>query len=250
MTRSPEAIESLFGDFRQWLEEAHAETATPQSAPVVPGGASLASLVGAFVALRHDVNLSTKATRTLTEQTKILITTPPAPPRPDASEMLVRTLMDCYDALHRAHQAVQLMEWPIPDQDLAPIPAAIPAEEPTRSWWPWSRKVTVATVAAAVVPTEIDTHQRKKFEAQCASVADGYTLSLRRLNQLFHQFEIEPIDPLGKPFDPDTMEAIELVTDPSLPPGHVAQVMRRGYRSTERLLRTAQVRVVRMNENE
>lgn len=54
---------------------------------------------------------------------------------------------------------------------------------------------------------------------------------------------IERLDPLGDPFDPAWHEAAGTVPAGSFPPGHVAQVLRPGYRLGERLVRPARVLV-------
>src|SRR5688572_24969382 len=61
---TPEAIESVLADFRAWLQQA----ATAGPAPPAPEGPDLHALLGQFVALRHEVNLQTRATRAQQEQ--------------------------------------------------------------------------------------------------------------------------------------------------------------------------------------
>src|SRR5438046_2648065 len=66
-TLTAEMIESVLGDFRRWLQE------LASSAPHEPNADSgevvgLHALVSQFVALRHDVNLQTKAARLQQEQ--------------------------------------------------------------------------------------------------------------------------------------------------------------------------------------
>jgi molecular chaperone GrpE len=56
---------------------------------------------------------------------------------------------------------------------------------------------------------------------------------------------VVPEDPLGQPFDPAVHEAILELDSAELPPGHVAQVVRRGWRRGDRALRAARVVVAR-----
>src|SRR4051812_2227022 len=70
---TPEAIESLLADFRRWLEQAAAPDAdgVAPSAVVPPTAAEpidLHTLLGQFIAVRHEVNLQTKAARAQQEQ--------------------------------------------------------------------------------------------------------------------------------------------------------------------------------------
>jgi molecular chaperone GrpE len=64
---TPQAIENILTDFRCWLQRA-AGAAEPKAeeAPAEPVG--LQALVSQFVALRHEVNLQTRATRAQQEQ--------------------------------------------------------------------------------------------------------------------------------------------------------------------------------------
>ena len=61
---TPEAIEAVLADFRDWL---HQLAAQPAAAPGPPGPPAepidLHTLLGQFIALRHEVNLQTKASR-------------------------------------------------------------------------------------------------------------------------------------------------------------------------------------------
>ena len=59
-------VESVLADFRTWLTEAQQPHAVePQPAPET---VDLFTLIGQFTALRHEVNLQTKASRTAVEQ--------------------------------------------------------------------------------------------------------------------------------------------------------------------------------------
>ena len=63
---SPEAVERVLADFRAWLGElAEPPARAADSSPPV----DLHTLVAQFTALRHEVNLQTKAARTSIEQT-------------------------------------------------------------------------------------------------------------------------------------------------------------------------------------
>lgn len=73
-----------------------------------------------------------------------------------------------------------------------------------------------------------------------AVVRDGVALTLRNLRGTLERHGIGEIDPLGEPFDPHAHEA--LLQQPSdAPEGTVIQVLQRGYRSGERIVRPARV---------
>src|SRR5437764_4245808 len=61
---TPEQIEAILADFRDWLREAmQASESPPESEPV-----DLHTLVAQFTALRQEVNLQTRAVRQQQEQ--------------------------------------------------------------------------------------------------------------------------------------------------------------------------------------
>ena len=70
---------------------------------------------------------------------------------------------------------------------------------------------------------------------------NGLTLVGRSLNEVFTRQGMVAIDPAGVPFDPREHEA--LLTQPSseVPEGTVLQVVQRGWRLGERVLRPARV---------
>lgn len=72
-------------------------------------------------------------------------------------------------------------------------------------------------------------------------LAEGYTLSLERLERLLATYGIEPIACLGQPVDAELMEVVQVVVDSSQPSGVVLDEVRRGYRRHGRVYRFAQV---------
>jgi molecular chaperone GrpE len=92
----------------------------------------------------------------------------------------------------------------------------------------------------------------QKRWADAAAVADrlaaavtGLRMSERRLERLMREVGIEPIETVGRPFDPETMEAVEAVADSGRAAGTVVEELRRGYRWRGRVFRFAQVRVAK-----
>jgi molecular chaperone GrpE len=74
-------------------------------------------------------------------------------------------------------------------------------------------------------------------------LARGVSLVLSRLVDKLAAEGVTPIVPEGEPFDPRLHEAIGHVPHPGVPAGHVSQVIARGWRHGERLLRAARVLV-------
>jgi molecular chaperone GrpE len=70
-------------------------------------------------------------------------------------------------------------------------------------------------------------------------------MSLQRIERALEQYELEPIPTAGRPFDPETMEVVEVVTEPGRTSMQVLDEIRRGYFWRGRVFRFAQVRVAR-----
>ncbi len=72
--------------------------------------------------------------------------------------------------------------------------------------------------------------------------------TLRAFLETLRRYGVEPLSPQGEPFDPTLHEAVGQVASDQVPPDHVAQVVRTGYRIHDRLLRPARVLVSRGKE--
>jgi len=75
-------------------------------------------------------------------------------------------------------------------------------------------------------------------------IVEGVQLVLRQFTTAFERLEVTAIDALSQPFDPNLHEAISQ-QESDQPPGTVVQVLQRGYRSQDRLLRPALVVVAK-----
>jgi molecular chaperone GrpE len=81
-------------------------------------------------------------------------------------------------------------------------------------------------------------------QAGGSPIVEGVQLVLRQFLSAFERLDVTPIEAAGQPFDPNLHEAISQ-TESDQPPGTVVQVLQRGYRSAERLLRPALVVVAK-----
>ena len=61
------------------------------------------------------------------------------------------------------------------------------------------------------------------------------------MNSLFNKLSIETIDPSEMRYDPELHEVVGTQEDNSVEPGYIIQVIQKGYRLKERLLRPARV---------
>ncbi len=76
------------------------------------------------------------------------------------------------------------------------------------------------------------------------AIVEGVQLVLRQFQTAFERLDITAIDALGQPFDPNLHEAISQI-ESDQPAGTVVQVLQRGYRGGDRLLRPALVVVAK-----
>ena len=70
---------------------------------------------------------------------------------------------------------------------------------------------------------------------------EGQVASMMLMNSLFNKLSIETIDPSGMRYDPELHEVVGTQEDNSVEPGYIIQVIQKGYRLKERLLRPARV---------
>lgn len=76
--------------------------------------------------------------------------------------------------------------------------------------------------------------------------AQGVVLTAQRLRDMLGRWDVRETEAVGRPFDPAVHEALLEVDAPEgVAPGAVAQVILKGYRRTERVLRPARVVVAK-----
>ena len=85
----------------------------------------------------------------------------------------------------------------------------------------------------------------ERVQQLLASLVAGYRMGLQRIERALQQNGLEAIPAVGRPFDPESMEALEAVDNSGRPAGEVLEEVRRGYRWRGRVFRYAQVRVAR-----
>lgn len=73
---------------------------------------------------------------------------------------------------------------------------------------------------------------------------EGQQVIHRRLLDILEREGVRPIPAVGHPFDPRQHRAVERVSDPTFLAGTVVAERRKGYRTTHRILRYAEVVVV------
>ena len=87
------------------------------------------------------------------------------------------------------------------------------------------------------------------------AIYDGVDLTLKSFIDCFNKFNIETLDPLGEPFDPQIHQAMGMQENPDVEPNTVIAVMQKGYTLYGRVIRPAMVMVakepsLKVNEEE
>lgn len=73
------------------------------------------------------------------------------------------------------------------------------------------------------------------------AVKDGIVMTLDLFVNTLSKFNVEQVNPMGAPFDPQQHEAMAMVPNPNAEPNTVIDVMQKGYLLNGRLVRPAMV---------
>ena len=80
-----------------------------------------------------------------------------------------------------------------------------------------------------------------RSEGEASPIYSGMKLVLKQLNDFITESGLQPIEAVGKKFDPNLHEAIAHEPSAKVPEGSVIRQTRRGYRYKDRLLRPSSV---------
>ena len=69
------------------------------------------------------------------------------------------------------------------------------------------------------------------------AIKEGVELTLKGFMDCFKRFNIEAVDPLGEPFDPQLHQAMSIQESPDAEPNSVIAVMQKGYTLHGRVIR-------------
>lgn len=249
---TPEAVEAVLTDFRAWLQDmASAPAAGVNGAGSSEPPVDLHTLVSQFVALRHEVNLQTKAARAQMEQNAEAVRRleqvleaaapgQPADPHDESFRPLLKSLVDAADALALAKKEVERLQAAARDslEQMRSEAVVMPTPSLLARWFGGASKPQ----SRVAHPQQQVAEQTRKL---LDSVLTGYAMSVQRLERTLEQQGLEPIPCVGEPFDAERMEVLEAVADSGRPSGEVVGVVRPGYMWAGRLFRCAQVRVAK-----
>lgn len=85
------------------------------------------------------------------------------------------------------------------------------------------------------------TQESAKSATDVSAVADGVRIVYEHFLKVFKDHDIEPIEAVGKPFDPTYHEAMMTQPHGDAPAGQVVREVARGFRMHERVVRPARV---------
>ncbi|WP_097458948.1 nucleotide exchange factor GrpE [Mangrovitalea sediminis] len=78
-------------------------------------------------------------------------------------------------------------------------------------------------------------------EELLTTIREGVEMTLKMFVASLRKFNVEQVNPLGEPFDPQVHEAMSMVAAPDAEPNTVVAVMQKGYLLNDRLVRPAMV---------
>ncbi|HEY8449350.1 MAG TPA: nucleotide exchange factor GrpE [Bacillota bacterium] len=89
-----------------------------------------------------------------------------------------------------------------------------------------------------------------RHDQASGALKEGVALTLRQFREILGRRGIEPIDSVGRPFDPRLHEAMMQVETDAVPEHYVVAELQRGYRWGDEILRPALVQVAKAPQAE
>ena len=251
--------ESILARFRQWLDEAHAEADTLTDGREPLGGepefrsVGLFQLIEEFTALRHELKLQTKSSRSLDERSVATleamheaieefrsVDAKEVQAARAAAKPLLECLIDLEEALRRGRTVIEAARQRILEDSARQLQEQLENSFRRQFWWRrWIGRRWYNTARAICSRQAAEVH-REIFE----SLIEGYGLIQSRLQRAMDKEQLCRIDCVGKPVDPNSMTVVEVVDDPGRPPGLVVDEVRPGYYWKAAVFRFAEVRAI------
>jgi len=225
--------------FRQWLIEAEAwrrAVATSQESPPSAGHVDMHSMVREWIGLKQELKLEARGSKA------------------------ARVRLD--EAVHAFHGGVDrvadeskgVLESVVRDRDRLRDEAHQRQESEARSWA--EVFIDIRDVLARAADASRRATRRLGWRrwllkgTSIESAQEGYELALKQIDAALASRGIQDIACQGGPVDPHRMRVVELVQREDVPPGHVVDVVRRGYIWKSRVLRYAEVRATAAESRE
>lgn len=228
--------EEILRRFEMWLDGVLAAEEPPQgivaellsslegeTGPSRDAQCDLYTMWGAMTSLIQEVKLQGRSFKQLNETLVSLADLAPQLPemQREAQERARREVLDLLlelrDRLRRGLQAAQASE--------------VRMQESLRSRWlaRWLARLSLLRQASEGV----------------AALMEGYRLSLEHLDEALAEFDVREIKCQGQPFDPATMDAVDVEEAGQAEEGTVVEIYRAGYEWRGEVHRPARVKVAR-----
>lgn len=214
----------------------------------------LLRLVEEFTALRQDVKLQAKSARGLQDQTESLLAGlthaieqfQSIRPREeqavrDALKPVLESLTDLDASLERGRVAAESAYAKLRDESGEAWRKFIETESRGMPFW----KRACLSVVSNDLSSAFQSRLTQEWSTTLQAQVEGYRLIQNRLRRILQQQQVERIECVGKQVDPNQMTVIDVAEHDNLPAGTVTEELRPGYLWRGRLLRYAEVRVVR-----
>ena len=92
-------------------------------------------------------------------------------------------------------------------------------------------------------------NQEVQNEEVVSRIKEGVDMTLDMFIGALSKFNVEPINPVGEPFDPQKHEAMSMVPSNEAEPNTVIAVMQKGYLLHDRVVRPAMVMVAKADDS-
>jgi molecular chaperone GrpE len=256
-----ESDEQILDQFRKWLlatrQEAAALDEGPGHVPPPSPGFGIERLVEEFTALRHELKLQTRSSRTLQERVEASLTSlaeaastfrsaaasVPAPGSAPADKSFAMALAELDDALERGSEQWKKNSARLTGPSSSVLLAQLNDLYERQTWW--QRRRTAAhhrRICQQLEQAEEQAHRERR--ALLTALLSGYDLIQQRLARTLANVGVVRIRTLGRPVDPEQMVVVDVVDGEGVP-GQVIEEIRRGYMWQGGVLRLAEVRAIR-----
>ena len=111
-----------------------------------------------------------------------------------------------------------------------------------------SRKLALERIMKDLLQVRDTLERGLEVDPESASVEallEGQQLTLKMFNKVLEDHDLEVIDPVGEPFDPELHEAMTVLPSADHEENTVLEVLQKGFRLHDRLVRPAMVVVSR-----
>ncbi|PPK53609.1 nucleotide exchange factor GrpE [Marinobacter persicus] len=92
------------------------------------------------------------------------------------------------------------------------------------------------------------TEGQKESSEVVTSIREGVEMTLDLFKKSLGKFNVEELNPVGEPFDPQQHEAMSMVPAPNAEPNSVVAVVQKGYLLNGRVVRPAMVMVAKAED--